>query len=120
MNDNRESNLAALLAGIIIGAAGAYLFTNPEGKKLKDKLLKEGQKMLSEIASDLSEAKDEIVENGPEEIRSTAQAAQKVVETAGEEIASAASEIPGQIEEIQKKGRRFFFHKHPSPPATES
>lgn len=111
MSDNKESNLAALLAGIVIGAAGAYLFTNPEGKKLKNKLLQESQRMLADLTAELAEAKDEIVENGPEEIRSTAQAAGKVMETAGEEITEVASGVPQQIEDLQKKGRRFFFHK---------
>lgn len=119
MSDNKESNLAALIAGIVIGAAGAYLFTNPEGKKLKEKLIKDGRKLLENIGSDLSETKEKIIEEAPQEIKSTAQAAEKVLETAGEEIAQAAAEIPHQIDQIQKKGRRFFFHKR-SEPVSES
>lgn len=118
MSDKNDNNLGALIAGVIIGAAGAYLFGNPDGRKLKEKLLKEGQKLLEGIGEDVTSAKEKL-EQTHQEIKSTAQATQNVLETAGEEITEVAQEIPKQIEEIQKKGRRFFFHKRP-PTATES
>lgn len=122
MSDNKDNNFAALLAGVIIGAAGTYLFTSPDGKKLKEKLLKEGALLLDKVTEGVDQTKEkisEVQEAVQEEAKSTAEAAQKVIETTGEEIAEAAQEIPGKIEEIQKKGRRFFFHKRP-PTTNES
>lgn len=118
MSDTKDNNFAALLAGVIVGAAATYLLTNPEGKKLKEKLLKEGASLLEKVTQDVQETKEKIQEV-QEEVQSTAEATQKVIETASEEIAQVAQAIPAQIEEIQKKGRRLFFHKRP-PTTNES
>ena len=119
MSDTKDNNVASLIAGIVIGAAATYLLTNPEGKKLKENLLKEGALLLEKVTHEVEETKEKVQEV-QEEVKSTAEATQKVIETASEEIAQVAQAIPTQIEEIQKKGRRLFFHKRPTPPATES
>jgi len=94
-HDKDSNSLMALVAGIIIGAGITYLFTTKEGRKLKDKLSIEGNKVLDKLQEGLETAQDEIEEHK-------------------EEVQEAVSEIPKQVEQIQKKGRRFFFRKHSS------
>ena len=92
------------MLGIIIGAAVTYLFTNKKGQKIKDHLLKEGKKLLediSDIAADLEENVTKKLEEGKGEV---------------EEKVEEAPEVPQHIEQIQKKGRRFFFRRsHTNP-----
>lgn len=85
MSDQENKNsFSSLILGIIIGATITYLFTNKRGQKIKDRLLAEGRKLLEELGQ---EAQIE------------------------EEVEEAKEEIPEHITQIQKKGRRFFFHR---------
>lgn len=105
MSDSeKNNNFSSLVVGVIIGAAITYLFTNKKGQKIKDHLLKEGEKLLegiSDIASDLEENVTKKLEEGKEEV---------------EEKVEEAPEVPQHIEQIQKKGRRFFFRRSPTNP----
>lgn len=117
MSENKDSNnLPTFISGIIIGAALTYIFGTKSGQKLKDQLLKEGEKLLEEMGNELENVREKIDEVEP--AKKLEQAEQKVEEVK-EEIQKEIKEVPQQIEEIQKKGRRFFFHKRPQS-TTES
>ncbi len=85
MSDQNDNRSSSLLLGILIGAALTYLFATKSGRKTKDELLKEGEKLLESLGKLEEEVKEEIEEN--------------------------MDEIPKHVAEIQKKGRRFFFHR---------
>lgn len=98
MSETKDNNLGNLIAGIIIGAAVTYLFTTKNGRKIKDRLLIEGEKLLEDLSEIAAESEiGEELENKKEEVL------EKVEET--------VSEVPEHIEQIQKKGRRFFFRR---------
>lgn len=104
MNDQKNNSLSSLIAGIVIGAAATYLFGTRDGRKLKDKLVKEGAKMLESLKEGL--------ENAQEEPEGKEKVARKLEETQQAEETKA----PPHIEELQKKGRRFFFRRsHTNP-----
>lgn len=86
--DNRN-NFSSLVLGVIIGATITYLFTNKKGQKIKDHLLTEGKKLLEDIADIATEATEDVTKKLEEE----------------------KEEVPKHIEQIQKKGRRFFFRR---------
>jgi|SRR3989338_9153862 len=91
-NQNNNNNqpghsTATFIVGVIIGAAATYLFTTDEGKKLKDKLIKEASRFFGNLG----------------------EGAQEIEEKVSEEV----TQIPKHIEQIQKKGRRFFFRRSP-------
>ncbi len=88
-----DKNNSSFLLGAIIGAALTYLFTTENGKKMKEELLLEAKKVLEAIGENAQEAGEKIEE---EKVKM-------------EEII--AEEMPKHIEEIQKKGRRFFFKR---------
>lgn len=93
-DQEKNNNFSSLVIGVIIGAAITYLFTTKKGQKIKDHLAKEGKHLLEDVADIASEMEENVT--------------QKVEE--------AASEVPKHIEQIQKKGRRFFFRRsHPNP-----
>lgn len=97
MSDEKNNNLSTLILGVAIGAALTYLFTTKRGQKIKDRLLTEGQGLLEDIGEKISNLEEEILEEKDE------------VEEKLEEGTKA--EIPQHIEQIQKKGRRFFFRR---------
>lgn len=101
---NNQSNksggsLTALVAGAVIGAALFYLFGTKSGQKVRDHLLRETKSLLDKLGENLEETKE-----------GTKEAEEKPEESA----ISAPPVPPTHIEEIQKKGRRFFFHRHHS------
>lgn len=106
MNDQKNNSLSNLIAGIVIGAAVTYLFGTRDGRKLKDKLVKESAKILESLKEGL--------ENIQEEPQDKEKVARKLEET--QQVAE--TEAPPHIEALQKKGRRFFFKR--SSPRTES
>src|SRR3989344_5874462 len=109
MSDHERNNnsISNLIVGIVIGAAVVYLFTNKEGQKLKDKLLNEGEKLLSSLREGLEEVEEET-----KEVREgIGQKLASGVEEVKEKIEKETAEIPEHIEQIQKKGRRFFFRR---------
>lgn len=111
MSDYEKNNsMTALIAGVIIGAGVTYLFTTTEGKKLKEKLIDEGSKLLDKVKEGLEEAGEEIEEKGKLATKIVSQEAESAKENVGEVI----SQVPQHIEQVQKKGRRFFFKKHSS------
>lgn len=111
-DQDKNSSLSALIAGVVIGAGVTYLFTTKEGRKLKDKLVVEGTKMLDKIKEGLEEAGEEIEEK--KEVIQEKVAEQ--IDLVKENVEDMVSEVPKHIEQVQKKGRRFFFKKHPSTP----
>lgn len=118
---NEKNNPSSILIGIAIGAALSYLFTTENGKKIKKELITEGGKLLDKIGDTLEEAEKqsktvkkitekaeevkEIVEEAKEAVIAEVSGAQDVVQ-------EAIREVPAQVEQIQKKGRHFFFKKH--------
>ncbi|GEM_PF-3274900 len=117
MNDHDQNhshggnNLPTFISGIVLGAALSYLFGTKDGKKLKNQLLKEGQKLLEEMGKDLEEVKDKIQEEDP---LAKLEAVKDKIEEVKEELQGKVEDVPKHIEELQKKGRRFFFHRRAS------
>lgn len=84
-DQNNNRSLSSLILGIAIGAALTYFLTTKKGQKIKERLLTEGRKLLEELGEEASQVKEKIEEE--------------------------KEEIPDHISQIQKKGRRFFFHR---------
>lgn len=111
MSDHeKNSGISSLIVGVIIGAALTYLFTNKEGQKLKNKLLAEGEKLLSSLREGLEEATDSTKEVREEAGQKLSAGVEEIKDKVEEEV----SELPKHIDQIQKKGRRFFFRRHAS------
>ena len=109
MNE-KNNNLTLLILGIAMGAGAAYLFTTKEGKILKEKLIKEGKKLLEELGEGIEEAGVKL-----EDVKDSAQ--DKLTEGAEqvrEKVEEVVNEVPGQVEQIKRKSRRFFFKRHAS------
>lgn len=106
MSDSeKNNNFPSLVVGIIIGAAITYLFTNKKGQKIKDHLLKEGKRLLEDVADIASEMEENVAKKLEEE-----------KEEIEEKVKEVTEEVPKHIEQIQKKGRRFFFRRsHTNP-----
>ena len=110
MNDqDKNSSLIALVAGVVIGAGVTYLFTTKEGQKIKDKLIEQGTKLFDDIKGTL-EDQSEVAREQIEE----------AVEHKLEEAKETLEEVPQHIDQIQKKGRRLFFRKHAPHTSPES
>lgn len=107
-NHTGGNNLSTFIGGVVLGAALSYLFGTKDGKKLKNQLLREGQKLIEEIGKELEEAKDKIEEGNPVE---KLEAVKEKIEEVKEELQGKVEDVPKHIEEIQKKGRRFFFKR---------
>ena len=99
-DQDNKNNFSSLVLGVIIGATITYLFTNKKGQKIKDHLLKEGKRLLEDVADIASEMEDNVAKKLEEE--------KKEIEEKVEEV---TEEVPKHIEQIQKKGRRFFFRR---------
>jgi gas vesicle protein len=116
MNDPKESNTnPSFILGILIGAALTYLFTNKQGQKIRDELLKEGTKLLEKIGQEAEHAKDIIEEKSPQiqkQISQNTEAVKTQIKEIAGEAGQIIQEVPEKVEEIQKKGRKFFFKKH--------
>ncbi len=113
---NEKNNSSSLLIGIAIGAALSYLFTTKNGQKIKDELIKEGSKLLDKIGESLEEAEKKSpelkkVKDAVEEVKDAVVSEAKEVQETAEE---AIREVPQQVQQIQKKGRHFFFKRHTS------
>ncbi len=108
MSDHEKNNsVSSLIVGIVIGAAVTYLFTNKEGQKLKDKLLVEAEKLLGNLREGLEEADQETKEVREEIAHKVSAGVDEAKEKIGEEV----DQLPKHMQEIQKKGRRFFFRR---------
>jgi gas vesicle protein len=112
MNENKNNSLIPLVIGIIVGAAATYLYTNPKGEKVREKLLKEGGKLLEKISEGLEEVQEEVTK-GAKKIEAKIE---PVLEEAKEKVEETIREVPKQVQEAQKKGRHFFFSKKPKSP----
>lgn len=106
-NENKNNNLPILVAGIIIGAAATYLLTTENGKKIKDKLMAEGAKLLDKMQEGFEEVQKEVAK----EEKKIEEKVAPVIESAREQVEDVVAEVPQQIAQIQKKSRRFFFSK---------
>lgn len=117
------------LTGAIVGAALTYLFTTESGRKIKDELLKEGTKLLENFGDEVEKAQvklaptekkiaqkvEQKAEAVQKQVADTAQAVtDEVVETVSSIQDKVEEKIPEQVEQLQKKGRHFFFSKKPS------
>ena len=114
MENEKGNNLAPFIAGVILGAALTYLFANKEGRKLKEKLLSEGAKILGSLGEATQTAKEEIEQVTEQKKEELSQEISHDLEEAKEKVETIIREVPQQVEKIQKKGRRFFFSKRPS------
>ena len=111
-DQSKNNNLSTIILGVALGAALTYLFTTKKGQKIKDRLLTDGRSLLEEIGEKISNLEEEILDEKDE-------VAEKLVEgakAAEEKIEDAAASVPEHIEQIQKKGRRFFFRRHAGSP----
>ena len=99
MSDEKSSNISTLILGVAIGAALTYLFTTNKGQKIKERLLTEGKSLLEGIGEKISNLEEEILDEKDE------------IEEKLEEGIKAVEEVPQHIEQIQKKGRRFFIRR---------
>ncbi|OGD86158.1 hypothetical protein A2164_01620 [Candidatus Curtissbacteria bacterium RBG_13_35_7] len=111
MNEHHDNlpagGLATFLTGVIVGAALTYLFGTKSGQKIKAELIKEGAKALDNLKDEFEEHEEEVkekLEEGSEEIK------EKLTEGI-EGVKEVTEHIPDHIENIQKKGRHFFFKK---------
>ncbi|MEK7580752.1 MAG: YtxH domain-containing protein [Patescibacteria group bacterium] len=125
---SQNNSFQILVTGAVIGAVLTYLFTTESGKKIKDELIREGSRLLDSIGDEVEKAKS-MVEDGrdllvadvdqkkqeiAQEIHQAAKEVKKEMKVVQADIQDLAEEVPHQVEEIQKKGRRFFFSKKPS------
>ena len=94
MDKEKNNNLTTFIVGAIIGAALVYLFGTKSGQKVKQELVREGQRLLDKLGKGLEEAKEKLEES---------EAVEKIEET--------VDQIPEHIKEVQRKGRRFFFRR---------
>lgn len=111
MSDQKNNNLSTLILGVAIGAALTYIFTTKRGQKIKDRLLTEGQSLLEDIGEKIGNLEEEILDE-KDELEEKLDEGVKVVE---EKVREATEEMPQHIEQLQKKGRRFFFRRGASP-----
>jgi gas vesicle protein len=118
MSDQKNNNLNAFVTGAVLGAIATFLFATKSGRKIKDELIEEGIRIFEAVTEEIEEAPEQIKEGEKEIKKELAQKAQQiaevkeaVVDTAGEVL----REVPEQIENIQKKGRHFFFSKKSHP-----
>ena len=116
MNDQKNNN--SFVIGVLVGAALTYVFTTKKGQKLKEQILKEGNKLLETLSEELEEGKDkaqELIEAHSHEVKEKIAEGEKVVakeaDNLKEEIQEKVEDVPKQVAEIQKKGRRFFFRR---------
>lgn len=120
---NEKNNPSTLLLGIALGAALTYLFTAENGKKIKKELITEGGKLLDKIGDTIEEAEKKSatvkkIAQKAEEVKEIVEETKEAVITEVNEAQNTAQEaireVPAQVEQIQKKGRHFFFKRHTS------
>lgn len=104
---SNNNSASTLLAGLVIGVALTYLFGTEDGRKLKDQLIKEGQKLLSTLEDKKEEVREKVEPEIEQKIVETVQA----MEGVKDDVVDNISEVPQHIEALQKKGRKFFFHR---------
>ena len=98
MDKEKNNNLTTFIVGAIIGAALVYLFGTKSGQKVKQELVREGQRLLDKLGKGLEEAKEKLEES-------------ETVDKQDMKAQEAVDHIPEHIKEVQKKGRRFFFRR---------
>lgn len=113
MSEGTKNNntLLTFALGVVVGAAVTYLYTNEKGQKLRDNLLKEGTKILEKFTEGM-----ESVEKQTDKHKSSEEKTESPIEQVKEELREVAAQIPHQVQEVQKKGRHFFFSRKPKPP----
>lgn len=114
MNDQKNNSFNAFVTGAVLGALATFLFATKSGRKIKDELLEEGIRIFEAITEEIEEAPEQIKEDKKEIKKELAQKAQEITEVKEAIVDSTGEilrEVPEQIENIQKKGRHFFFSK---------
>jgi len=112
----QSNNFGGMILGVAIGATLTYLLTNKDGQKIKDMLLKEGARILDEVAKSAQEFEDKFESKAEDEL---AERLEEVKDKVAE-VEQMVEDIPPHIEQIQKKGRRFFMHKSSHHHSAES
>lgn len=118
MNDQKNNSFNAFVTGAVLGALATFLFATKSGRKIKDELLEEGIRIFEAITEEIEEAPEQIKEDKKEIKKELAQKAQEITEVKEAIVDSTGEilrEVPEQIENIQKKGRHFFFSKKSHP-----
>lgn len=112
MSDQTKNNNSLLVfaLGVAVGAAVTYLYTNEKGQKIKDNLIKEGTKILEKFGEGMEEVEKDL-QKGAKTIE---EKIEPPLEQVKEELREVTAQIPHQVQEVQKKGRRFFFSKKPN------
>lgn len=118
MNDQKNNSFNAFVTGAVLGALATFLFATKSGRKIKDELLEEGIRIFEAVTEEIEEAPEQIKEGKKEvkkefaeKVEQVAEVREAVVDSTGEVL----REVPEQIENIQKKGRHFFFSKKSHP-----
>lgn len=113
-----NSGFTNFLTGAVVGAALTYLFTTESGRKIKDELLKEGTKLLENFGAEvekaqvkLAPAEKKIAEKVEHKVEAVQTAKDEVTETVSAITETVEEKIPEKVEQLQKKGRHFFFAK---------
>jgi len=117
MNEEKNNSFGNFVTGAIFGAVVTFLFATKTGRKIKDELLEEGSRLIDALSEEIEDAPKEIKETGKEIKKELAEKAgqmedlKEAVEDSAHEV---LREVPQQVENIQKKGRHFFFSKKSS------
>lgn len=126
MNDHTHNhsqdvgNISTFIVGAAVGAALTYLLGTKDGQKIKNQLIKEGQKLLEEMAQGLDGVKDKVkdtelgrsAEEG--EVGKKLEAVAEKIDDVKQQLEGIAEDVPEHIAQLQKKGRRFFFKRSAS------
>lgn len=104
---DKHPHLSTFLAGFILADTISHLFGTEGAQRLKEEIVKEGGHLLENIGQDMKEVKEKIEEVKEEAKEKVAENVRDVKET----LEKTVPEVPKHIEQIQKKGRRFFFRK---------
>lgn len=105
---NNNNSLLTFALGVVVGAAVTYLYNTEKGQKMREKLVKEGSKILEKFNEGMEEVE--------KDLQKTKKAVEEKIEEPVSQIKEELREVPKQVEELQKKGRRFFFSRKPKSP----
>ena len=114
MNDQKNNSVNVFVTGAVLGALATFLFATKSGRKIKDELIEEGIRIFEAVTEEIEEAPEQIKEGKKEikrELVEKAEAIAEVKEAIVDTTGDVLREVPEQVENIQKKGRHFFFSK---------
>lgn len=114
MNNEKNNGINTFITGAVLGAVVTFLFATKTGRKIRDELIEEGARLIDALSEEAEEVPQQIKEVKKEikkEIADKAEQIENIKEEVADTTPDVLREVPGQVEEIQKKGRHFFFSK---------